>query len=41
MNQIKWMKWLKRLLELMKLEYQERKFNDEEFDLAEIIKRRT
>lgn len=29
---------VKRLLELMKLEYQERKFNDEEFDLAEIIK---
>lgn len=29
---------VKRLLELMKLEYQERKFNDTEFDLTELIK---
>ena len=29
---------VKRLLELMKLEYQERKFNDIEFDLTELIK---
>lgn len=29
---------VKRLLELMKLEYQERKFNDTEFDLIELIK---
>ena len=29
---------VKRLLELMKLEYQERKFNDIEFDLIELIK---
>ena len=29
---------VKRLLELMKLEYQERKFNDSEFDLTELIK---
>ena len=29
---------VKRLLELMKLEYRERKFNDSEFDLRELIK---
>ena len=29
---------VKRLLELMKLEYQERKFNDSDFDLTEVIK---
>ena len=29
---------VRRLLELMKLEYQERKFNDTEFDLTELIK---
>ena len=29
---------VKRLLELMKLEYQERKFNDTKFDLTELIK---
>ncbi len=29
---------VKKLLELMKLEYQERKFNDVEFDLTELIK---
>jgi len=29
---------VKRLIELMKLEYQERKFNDTEFDLTELIK---
>ncbi len=29
---------VKKLLELMKLEYKERKFNDEEFDLREVIK---
>lgn len=31
-------KMVKQLLELMKLEYQERKFNDTEFDLNELIK---
>ena len=30
-------KLVKRLLELMKLEYEDRKFNDEKFDLVELI----
>ena len=30
-------KLVKRLLELMKLEYEDRKFNDQKFDLVELI----
>ena len=38
MNLIKWHEMVKRLLELMKLEYQDRKFEDTTFDLTELIK---